>query len=69
MLSGVVELEHKLMFAQANLELLFNSEVFTCACLAMNLCHGEQIYLISNMQLNIKIINALHTLTRYRNLF
>ena len=28
MLSGVVELEHKLlMFAQANLELLFNSEV------------------------------------------
>ena len=27
MLSGVVKLEHKLMFAQANLELLFNSEV------------------------------------------
>ena len=25
--SGLVELEHKLMFAQANLELLFNSEV------------------------------------------
>ena len=66
----MVELEHKLLvFAQANLELLFNSEVFTCACLAMNLCHGEQIYLISNMQLNIKIINALRTLTRYRNLF
>ena len=70
MLLGVAELEQKLTFARANIELLFNSEVCLLVPVLQSISVTVNKFISSQtLQLNIKKIFALRTPTRYRNLF